>query len=98
MSAPPDAASPRPKRRRMLRHYSEMVYVGQRPTIKRLARRGGVKRIHGRFYEEARADMYGHLKKLVETTVLHTLHNHRRTVTKDDIRRALQCARTSLYG
>ncbi|KAJ7065825.1 hypothetical protein C8F01DRAFT_1249396 [Mycena amicta] len=88
---------PRPRRRRILRHYSEMVYVGTKPTFKRLARRGGVKRMAGGVYEESRAVLYPHLKELVRTTVLYATHSHRRTVKQEDVRRALGMQGVNMY-
>ncbi|KAJ7137517.1 hypothetical protein C8R43DRAFT_607901 [Mycena crocata] len=91
-------AQPRPRRRRIFHYVSAMVAVGQRPTFKRLARRGGVKRIGGRIYEESRGCLSIYLRSLVGQTILYTMHNDRTTVTAGDVAHALQHAGTQIYG
>ena len=69
-----------------------------KPAIRRLARRGGVKRISGMCYEEAR----GVLKVFIENTicdaVTYTEHARRKTVTTTDIVYALKRQGRTLYG
>uniref|UniRef100_A0A4W2G642 Histone H4 n=1 Tax=Bos indicus x Bos taurus TaxID=30522 RepID=A0A4W2G642_BOBOX len=59
-----------------------------KPAIRRLARRGGVKRISGLIYEETR----GVLKVFLEN------HAKRKTVTAMDVVNALKSQGRTLYG
>ncbi len=62
-----------------------------KPAIRRLARRGGVKRISGLIYEETR----GVLKV---DAVTYTEHAKRKTVTAMDVVYALKRQGRTLYG
>ena len=69
-----------------------------KPAIRRLARRGGVKRISGLFYEETR----GVLKVFLETTIRDAIayceHAKRKTVSALDVVYALKLQGRTLYG
>ncbi|XP_069053963.1 histone H4-like [Lepisosteus oculatus] len=67
-----------------------------KPAIRRLARRGGVKRISGLIYEETR----GVLKVFLEnvTCTEHAKHAKRKTVTAMDVVYALKRQGRTLYG
>jgi histone H4 len=69
-----------------------------RPAIRRLARRGGVKRISGSIYAEARRLLQNFVTTLVETTVLYTDHARRTTVSARDVVHALSKLGRTLYG
>ena len=58
-----------------------------KPAIRRLARRGGVKRISGLIYDETRGD-----------SVTYTEHAKRKTVTSLDVIYALKRQGRTLYG
>jgi histone H3/H4 len=45
-----------------------------KPAIRRLARRGGIKRISSHFYEEARGVLRKFLENLIEDAVIYTTH------------------------
>ena len=56
-----------------------------KPAIRRLARRGGVKRISSYIYEETRAVLRGFLENVVRDSVVYTEHAKRKTVTALDV-------------
>ncbi|KAJ7465399.1 hypothetical protein B0H11DRAFT_2006811 [Mycena galericulata] len=60
-----------------------MVGVGKKPTLRRLARRGGVKRISGLMYEETRGLLHLYMEGLLRDTVTHTTHGYRTTVSRE---------------
>jgi histone H4 len=68
------------------------------PAIRRLARRGGVKRISGLIYEEIRGVLKVFLENLIRDTVIYTEHAHRKTVTALDVVYALKRQGRTLYG
>ena len=85
-----------------------------KPAIRRLARRGGVKRISGLIYEETRGvlkvSLLGLLCSLIQTfpqvflenvirdAVTYTEHAKRKTVTAMDVVYALKRQGRTLYG
>jgi histone H4 len=66
--------------------------------IRRLARRGGVKRISGGIYEEVRGSLKVHLSKIIDIATTYTEHARRKTVTAMDIVHALKHMDRTLYG
>ena len=69
-----------------------------KPAIRRLARRGGVKRISGTIYEETRSVLKVFLENLIKDAVTYTEHGRRKTVTALDVVFALKKAGRTLYG
>ena len=69
-----------------------------KPAIRRLARRGGVKRISGLMYEETRGVLKGFLENVVKDAVTYTEHARRKTVTALDVVYALKRNGKTLYG
>ena len=69
-----------------------------KPAIRRLARRGGVKRISGTIYEETRAVLKMFLENLIKDAVTYTEHGRRKTVTALDVVFSLKKAGRTLYG
>uniref|UniRef100_A0A3P9HM91 Histone H4 n=1 Tax=Oryzias latipes TaxID=8090 RepID=A0A3P9HM91_ORYLA len=55
-----------------------------KPAIRRLARRGGVKRISGLIYEETRGVLKVFLENVIRDAVTYTEHAKRKTVTAMD--------------
>ena len=55
-----------------------------KPAIRRLARRGGVKRISGLIYEETRGVLKVFLENVIRDAVTYTEHARRKTVTAFD--------------
>ena len=69
-----------------------------KPAIRRLARRGGIKRIAGLVYEETRGVMKVFLENVIRDAVTYTEHARRKTVTVLDIVYALKRQGRTLYG
>ncbi|XP_034064161.1 histone H4-like [Gymnodraco acuticeps] len=67
-------------------------------TIRRLARRGGVKRISGLIYEETRGVLKVFLENVIRDAVTYTEHAKRKTVTAMDVVYALKRQGRTLYG
>jgi len=61
-----------------------------KPAIRRLARRGGVKRISGLIYEETRGVLKVFLENVIRDSVTYTEHARRKTVTAMDVVYALK--------
>eukprot|EP00798_Chlamydomonas_sp_ICE-L_P015101 gene15101-biopygen24165 len=80
-------------RRKVLRDNIQGI---TKPAIRRLARRGGVKRISGLIYEETRGVLKVFL--VIRDAVTYTEHARRKTVTALDVVYALKRQGRTLYG
>jgi histone H3/H4 len=69
-----------------------------KPAIRRLARRGGVKRISFYIYNYTRDVMKGFLTGVVRDAITYTEHAKRKTVTAMDVVHALKRQGRTLYG
>nr|XP_020859718.1 uncharacterized protein LOC110220137 isoform X2 [Phascolarctos cinereus] len=69
-----------------------------KPAIRRLARRGGVKRISGLIYEETRGVLKVFLENVIRDAVTYTEHAKRKTVTAMDVVYALKRQGRTLYA
>ena len=69
-----------------------------KPAIRRLARRGGVKRISGLIYEETRTVLRHFLENIIRDAVTYTEHAKRKTVTALDVVYALKRQGKTIYG
>lgn len=69
-----------------------------KPAIRRLARRGGVKRISGLIYEETRVVLKQFLENVLRDTVTYCEHAKRKTVRPLDVVFALKRQGKTLYG
>ena len=69
-----------------------------KPAIRRLARRGGVKRISSYIYEETRAVLRSFLENVIRDSVTYTEHAKRKAVTALDVVYALKRQGRTLYG
>ena len=69
-----------------------------KPAIRRLARRGGVKRISGLIYEETRGVLKVFLENVIRDSVTYTEHARRKTVTAMDVVYAFKRQGRTLYG
>lgn len=69
-----------------------------KPAIRRLARRGGVKRISGLIYEETRGVLKTFLEGVIRDAVTYTEHAKRKTVTSLDVVYALKRQGKTIYG
>ena len=61
-----------------------------KPAIRRLARRGGVKRISALIYEESRIVLKTFLEHVIKDSVTYCEHAKRKTVTALDVVYALK--------
>lgn len=69
-----------------------------KPAIRRLARRGGVKRISGLMYEETRGVLKFFLENVIRKSVTYMEHARRKTVTVMDVALALKNEGRPIYG
>ena len=69
-----------------------------KPAIRRLARRGGVKRISGGIYDEVRNVIKSFLESVVKDAVTYTDYSRRKTVTALDVVYALKRQGRTIYG
>ena len=68
-----------------------------KPAIRRLARRGGVKRISGLIYEETRGVLKVFLENVIRDAVTYTEHARRKTVSVHDVLAALKRQNRTMY-
>lgn len=83
------------RHRRIIRNAIQGI---TKPAIRRLARRGGVKRINGMIYEETRGVLRVFLENVIRDAVTYTEHAKRKTVTVTDVIYALKRQGRTLYG
>lgn len=69
-----------------------------KPSIRRLARRGGVKRLGSAVYGEMRVALHQYLTKILLATTMHTDHAKRQIVSVEDVLQALRIHGQKLYG
>lgn len=69
-----------------------------KPAVRRLARRGGTKRIAGDVYEAARERLRAYLARMVANAVVYMDYARRKTVTAKDVVYACKCDGQALYG
>lgn len=69
-----------------------------KPAIRRLARRGGVKRISGLVYDETRNYLKSFLTEVLRDTATYAEHAKRTTIKPLDIVYALRRQGRTLYG
>jgi len=93
--AAPMSSSKKAARRMVLRDNIQGI---TKPAIRRLARRGGVKRISGLIYEETRGVLKVFLENVIRDAVTYTEHAKRKTVTAMDVVYALKRQGRTLYG
>jgi len=86
------------KKRHPRRVIRENIQGITKPAIRRLARRGGVKRISGLIYDETRNVLKVFLEGIVRDAVTYTEHARRKTVTALDVVYALKRHGRTLYG
>lgn len=69
-----------------------------KPAIRRLARRGGVKRISGEVYDDVRGALKDFLKKVINDATIYCEHARRKTVSVGDVVNSLRKNGRTLYG
>ncbi|XP_045796696.1 uncharacterized protein LOC123890972 [Trifolium pratense] len=85
-------------RRRLKPCYRDSVYKISKGDIRRLARRGGVKRIQGNIYPDIRALLKIFVEDIVARSFSYADHAHRKTVTTRDVAHALKSKGMQFYG
>ncbi|XP_043705576.1 histone H4-like, partial [Telopea speciosissima] len=85
-----------PKRHRKV--LSDNIQGITKPAIRRLARRGGVKRISGLIYEETRGVLKIFLENVIHDAVTYTEHARKKTVIAMDVVYALKRQGRTVYG
>lgn len=68
------------------------------PSLRRCARRGGVKRLSGLVYDDAEDSLREYLKRVIRDAIEYTECARRRTVTHADVVRALGRNGITYYG
>ena len=84
--------------KRVKRTTKDVILGITKPAIRRLARRGGVKRISALICEETRIVLRSFLESVVRDAVVYTEHARRKTVTAMDVVYALKRQGRCLYG
>ena len=69
-----------------------------KPAIRRMARRGGVKRLSGMIYEESRTSLRAFVVTTMKDAHLYCEHGKRKTVTALDVVYALKRQGRTIYG
>ena len=69
-----------------------------RGAIRRLARRGGAKRVSSLVYDEMRGCLKGFVERVVRDATAYTEHAKRKTVTAGDVVNSLKKSGRMLYG
>ncbi|XP_014211780.1 histone H4 [Copidosoma floridanum] len=83
------------KRHRIYRDHLRGI---TKPDIRRLARRGGVKRISGLIYDQIRAVLKVFLHSLIRDAVTYMEHSRRKIVTATDVVYSMKRQGRTLYG
>ncbi|QIW98634.1 hypothetical protein AMS68_004152 [Peltaster fructicola] len=84
-----------PRHRKILR---DNIHGVTKASIRKLARRGGVKRISCTIYDHTREVLKQWLQSLIRDIVLYVDHAGRRTVMTSDVVHALRRRGTPIYG
>ena len=85
--------------KRLARKSTKAIIEGiTKPAIRRLARRGGVKRISSFIYEDTRNVLKSFLENVVRDAITYTEHARIKTVTALDVVYALKRLGRTLYG
>lgn len=83
------------------RHYKmlrENIAGITKPVIRRLARRGGVRRVSGNVYQPIRELVSVFLDKVIRDSITYTEYGRRKTITALDVVYALRHQGHTLYG
>ena len=84
--------------KRAKREARDVILGITKPAIRRLARRGGVKRISALIYDETRMVIRSFLENVIKDAIVYTEHSKRKTVTAMDVIYSLKRQGRSLYG
>jgi len=83
------------RHKRVLKNNIEGV---TKPAIRRLCRRGGIRRIGSNVYATSRAIITNFLTDVVKDSIVYTEHSKRKTVTPYDVVNALKRKNMAYYG
>jgi len=91
---------PKPKRKISKKSLERKTLEGvaSKSAVRRLARRGGVKRFTSLVVPEMQIEMANFVKKLVHDAIAYAEHGRRSTVTASDVLYALRHRKMHLYG
>lgn len=78
--------------------YRDTILGITKPALRRLARRGGVKRISGLVYFEVREALKTFLTDVIRDTVVYTEYRRAQTVSARDVILGLKRQKMTLYG
>ncbi|PUU75449.1 histone-fold-containing protein [Tuber borchii] len=84
--------------RRQRKIHRDSVHGITKGDLRRLARRGGVKRISAAIYNEMRGAMTDHLKKILHSCTIYLEHANRKTITVTDVIHSLKRLGNPIYG
>lgn len=84
--------------KRIRNHQKDNILGITKPAIRRLARRGGVKRISGDIYGNCRLVMREFLDEVIKDAIIYTEYSKRKTVMSADVIHALKKRGKTLYG
>jgi histone H4 len=76
----------------------ESIQNVAKPHVKRIARRGGVKRISSYIYEETRSRLKNFLEQTIRESVLYTDHAKRKTLKTTDVMNASERRGRPIFG
>lgn len=79
------------------RHSDEIMGI-TKPSIRRLARRGGIKRINGYTYDETRGNLKAFLELIIKDALVYTKHARRKTMQTCDVVYSLKKNGHKIYG
>ncbi|KAF4987050.1 hypothetical protein FDECE_15628 [Fusarium decemcellulare] len=77
---------------------TDTIHGITKPAIRRLARRGGVKRISANIYDEARKALKAYLEQVIQKCVIYVEHRNAKTVTIYDVIHSLRQSGRPIYG
>ena len=82
------------------RHMRDRIVLGSisRPSIRKLARRGGIKRMAAACDDTVRQELNNFLHKVLRDTITYTMHAGRKTVSTTDVCLGLRNQGRTLYG
>ena len=84
--------------KRFYRNNKEAILGITNTAIKRLARKGGVKRLSSSIYDEVRACLKNYIDLIVKDCVIFTEHAKRKTISVFDIINSLKRKGKMIYG
>ncbi|CAJ1032000.1 hypothetical protein, conserved [Leishmania lindenbergi] len=90
-----DAKGSQKRQKKVLRDNIRGITRG---CVRRMARRGGVKRISGDLYEEVRRVLKAYVEDIVRCSTAYTEYARKKTVTASDVVNALRKRGHILYG